>query len=247
MKKKLFKIIDIILIVLLIFLSFKIMPIIIDYYNLYKNKENNIKLIENKEIINPNWEELKKINDDIVGILYIPNTNIYNLITQTDNNEYYLTHDAYKNQNQFGSLFLDYQNDSDFSDFENVVSAHSVLGNNIMFSELKKFLKKDFFDKNKELYLLTPNGNYKGEIFLSKKIDKDTFSYQKKINNNNYELEEFKSRIMENNSQNRDIDLEIDDKILTLYTCDLDEGLNDNDRILIYAKLKNYQDSITKK
>ena len=245
MKKKLLKIIDLILVIILIILLFKIVPVIIDYYNLYQNKENNIQFIESNQTINPNWDELKKINEDIVGILYIPNTNIYNIITQGKDNQYYLTHDIYKNENQFGSLFLDYQNSSDFSDFQNVISAHSVLGNNIMFSQLKNYLKKDFFEKNQVLYLLTPNGNYQGQIFLAKKINKEQFNYQKSINNQ--ELENFKKTISENAIQQRNIDLTINDKILTLYTCDLDEGLNDDERILIYAKLKNYQDPIEKK
>lgn len=60
-------------------------------------------------VIQGNFEELLEINSDIVGWLTIDG--VVNLpVMQTDDNEYYLTHDFYNNPSKTGALYVDYHN-----------------------------------------------------------------------------------------------------------------------------------------
>lgn len=60
-------------------------------------------------VIQGNFEELLAINSDIVGWLTIDG--VVNLpVMQTDDNEYYLTHDFYNNPSKTGALYVDYHN-----------------------------------------------------------------------------------------------------------------------------------------
>lgn len=66
--------------------------------------------------ISPAFTSLNKINSDIIGWIYIPDTDINYPITQTDNNDYYLSHLVNKSSNENGAIFADHKNSPDFSD-----------------------------------------------------------------------------------------------------------------------------------
>ena len=51
--------------------------------------------------------ELKKENEDIIGWLEIPDTNINFPVLQTNDNAYYMTHTYKKEESKDGSIFLD--------------------------------------------------------------------------------------------------------------------------------------------
>ena len=46
-------------------------------------------------------------NSDIVALLDIPNTNINTVVPRGEDNEFYMTHNYLKEENTYGSLFLD--------------------------------------------------------------------------------------------------------------------------------------------
>lgn len=78
-------------------------------------------------LINVDFRELKNKNNDTVAWINVNNTNINYPVVQTDNNDYYLTHSFDKTNNEAGWVFLDYRNDSSFSDKNTIVYAHSRL------------------------------------------------------------------------------------------------------------------------
>ena len=228
------KIINIFLLIIFSISSLYIFNLINDYNDTNKYKQT---IITNDNNINTNNLNNKLfVNKNILAYIYIPNTNINYPITQANNNEYYLNHDVDNKYNKFGSIFIEYSNNNDFSDFETVVSGHSVLGMNIMFSELKNFLNKEFFNENEYFYIITPNKIYKNKIFVAKKQIGDTITFNKKVNELN--INNIIKNIYDNSWNSRDININENDHILTLYTCDLDQGLNDKDRILIYSRME---------
>ena len=77
----------------------KIISITIIILLLFNTKSQNIEIT--KEIQNQN----------IIGKIIIPGTNINEDITQYKNNEYYLTHDNNGNYDPKGTIFMDYRND----------------------------------------------------------------------------------------------------------------------------------------
>ena len=83
-----------------------------------ENSQSNTQVENDKQVID--FEKLKSINPDVVAWIKIDGTTIDYPIMQTTNNEYYLKKDIYNNYEQCGSIFLDYKNNSNFTD-KNIV------------------------------------------------------------------------------------------------------------------------------
>ena len=83
----------------------------------YNKKQVTVKyekIANNVEETNVILEYQKQFNnDDILGELSIPNTNLKVPVAQSSNNEYYLNHLLDKSYNTLGSIFLDYRNNMD--------------------------------------------------------------------------------------------------------------------------------------
>lgn len=57
------------------------------------------------------FDAIKKQNNDVVGWLEIKGTEVNNPVYQTNDNDFYITHDMNKESNSYGALFLDYRCD----------------------------------------------------------------------------------------------------------------------------------------
>lgn len=110
------------------------------------------------------FEALREINPDIVGWIYIEGTEINYPVVQGEDNSYYLKHLFTGEWNSSGCVFLDSRNRKDFSDMNNVIYGHHMK-NGSMFSGLDSYKKQEFFDEHPTVLILTPDQNYKVEIF----------------------------------------------------------------------------------
>lgn len=109
------------------------------------------------------WDELKKINKDIIGWIEIPNTNI-NYPILKDENLYYLNHNFERKNNKNGSIFI--RNQDLLKNQEIIIYGHNMK-NGTMFSELGEYLNQDFFEKNSKIYIYTKENTYEGNIFAA--------------------------------------------------------------------------------
>lgn len=64
-------------------------------------------------LINVNFDELLKINNETKGWIQVNGTNINYPFVQTSNNDYYLNHSFNKSYNQAGWVFMDYRNNTE--------------------------------------------------------------------------------------------------------------------------------------
>jgi len=90
-----------------------------------------------------------EVNEDIVGWLTIPDTQIDYPFVISQDNDYYLRRDLYGNYALAGTIFMDYRcyTDtvrSDFTDFNTVIYGHNM-NNGSMFGELSLFADEGFF------------------------------------------------------------------------------------------------------
>ncbi len=99
---------------------------------------------EEAEIQRKRLEELIAINEDGIGWITVPNTNINFPVLQTDNNSYYLKHDLYHKSTIYGVPFVDYE-----CDVEN--GAHTIIYGHTMgristemFSQLQGYDNPDY-------------------------------------------------------------------------------------------------------
>lgn len=99
---------------------------------------------------------LKAEHPDIYAWVTIPDTGINHPIVQSvSDDNYYLYHDLDGNYTIYGSVFTQSMNATDFSDPVTVVYGHHT-DNGTMFSDLRKFTDKDYFDAHDEMYVYTP-------------------------------------------------------------------------------------------
>ena len=132
-----------------------------DILEIKESEESNIKLIEQviteeNNVKKINWEELEKLNKDIIGWIKIENTNINYPILKDNENLKYLKHSFNGKYNNNGSIFT--LNSNPFQENETIIYGHNMR-NGMMFSQLGKYMEKEFLDKNSTFEIYTKNQN----------------------------------------------------------------------------------------
>lgn len=222
MKKNMRRLIQLVLICIFLYSGYKWVQIKVLNY---KEKQLNEKMEQKvsipkgnkKDKIKIDFDALKEINDDIFGWIYLEDTDISYPVVQGKDNEFYLNHTADKQYNYVGSVFLDYRNKKDFSDYNSFIYGHNVKHGTI-FAELENYLDKDFFDSHPYIYFFTPEKNYRLEVFSMYSTDKYSDSYQFEIGNDE-EYALYLQKIKDRSTYQNDVKVTTEDRIITLSTC----------------------------
>lgn len=198
-----------------------------------ENKKDDYYEFIKTDMMNVNFDELKKQNNDTVGFIKVNNTNVNYPIVQAKDNSYYLTHAFDKAKNSAGWVFADYR--SNMTDFgkNTVIYGHSR-SNQTVFGSLKKVLKKSWYSnkENHVIKLSTPEENTLWQIVSIYTIKPESYYITTKFSNNQFK--EFIKTIKERSEINFTGSLNENDKILTLSTCENAAGTT---RLVIHAKL----------
>ena len=190
----------------------------------------------NTSFLSIDYSKLREKNKDIIGWVKVNSTNINYPVVQYSDNEYYLTHDLYKNYNGGGWVFLDYRNKNDFNNKNSIIYAHGR-ENKTMFGTLKNILNKEWY-QNKDNYVIKTSslsGSYVWQVFSVYKIP-DTNDYIKTNFSTDSEYQTFLNLITKRSIYDFKTNVTINNKILTLSTC-----FDDNSKVVLHAKLiKSY-------
>ena len=183
-------------------------------------------------LIDVDINKLKEKNSDTVGWINVNNTNINYPYVQGKDNNYYLDHSFNKKYNEAGWVFLDYRNEKNLSNKNNILYAHSRL-DKTMFGSLSKTLKSNWYNNkdNHIIRLSTETENTMWQIFSVYKIPEETYYITTNFNSDN-DYQKFLNTIKERSIHNFSTNLTTDDKILTLSTC-----YSDTERTVVHAKL----------
>ncbi len=190
---------------------------------------------EGKVVVNNDIAALTTINPDIVGWLKVNNTNIDDAIVQGNDNDYYLQHNIYREEDSGGWMFLDYTNNVDVVDDNTVIYGHNRYGNGVMFGTLNKALQSNWYlnEENQIITYETMYGTYKFKLF-SVYITPTNSTYIQ----TNFPLKEdkveFFNSLIAKSIYNFGVTLNEDDKIITLSTCQSDVS-----RLVVHAVLIN--------
>lgn len=122
------------------------------------------------------FDALQQDAPDAIGWLYALDGSVNLPIVQGEDNQYYLTHLPDGGYSSGGSLFLDYLNESDFSDEASFIYGHNMK-NGTMLQPLLEYRKQSYYDANPVLYILTPGQNYKLELFAGILTDLESDVY----------------------------------------------------------------------
>ena len=181
---------------------------------------NNKKVVKNKVIPKEKEDLVEALrkqynNNDIIGTIEIPGTEIYENILQTTNDEYYLNHDNYGNYDIYGSVFLDYRCSKDSKKL--LIFGHNDFKDATPFSNLENYYDKNYYENNKYIDIMIDNEKMRYKIF-SVYIEPKDFTYMNlKISDEKYknDLMKYKNKSM----YETNVEVSEDDKILILQTC----------------------------
>lgn len=102
------------------------------------------------------FEGLWAVNPDVVGWLSVPGTNIDYPILHTVDNETYLHRSLEGEETVAGSIFLDCDDEGDFSSLHNVIYGHHMKDGS-MFKDVVKFKEQEYFDQHRDIIIYTPD------------------------------------------------------------------------------------------
>ena len=169
------------------------------------------------------FSKLKEVNNAIVGWMIIDGTQVNYPIVKGKDNSYYLNHSYDKSYNSYGSIFIDYRSNENFSDLNTFIYGHYT-SNGSMFGELKKYMEESFYKEHPFFYILTPNGNYKVDVISAYTDDALSSSYNAKFNDlNDYQRYIEKIRLKSRYSTDISVNY-ILDRTITLYSCSHESG-----------------------
>lgn len=202
----------------------------------------------------------KAQNDDIVGWLRVPDTEIDNAVVQGTNNTFYSRKDELKRYSWTGSYFADFE--CTFGPTAEELSRSTVIyGHNInyddakdkeRFSQLFHFAEEDWAREHPYIFFSTPEEDMAWEVFAVSYTTTD-FDYIRVLKDSKVSDEQITEAQMiniVNEARERseydyhDVEVSGDDKILTLSTCSYKYGRRSDVRFIVMAKLVTEGDTI---
>lgn len=172
-------------------------------------------------------------NDEIIGRVSVP-PDIGYLVTQTDDNEFYLHH-GYKQENsREGAIFLDYRCDTKLEELKGhyILYGHHMK-RGTMFAHLMSYKNEDFFRENDIIRFDTLYADYKWEVFSAYVTGTDFYFIETNFSGDEDWIK-FLRTIQNKSMFHTDVVLEPDDVVLTLCTCTYEF---DDARFVIHARL----------
>ena len=188
--------------------------------------------VKEKPYPDVDFDGLKSVNSDVIGWIYVPDTEINYPIVHTSDNDYYLDHLVDRTQNPAGAIFLDTRNPSDFSDLHSIIYGHHMK-NGSMFAALKGYKKQDFFDGHKTGYLITQDAAYSSDFFAGHVANVEENAWQLDFDDA-ADFDNWIKSLKEISAFKSDIEPQYGDRIFTLSTCSYEF---DDARFVLSGKL----------
>lgn len=192
--------------------------------------ESNTEPIETAPI-SVDFALLQEQNSDIVGWLYCPDTPINYPVVQGKDNSQYLRADLNGKYLVSGTIFADYRNGA-FGEDANYIAYGHNMKNGTMFGSLVKYKEQSYYDEHPVLYYLTPDDDYKIELYAGLVVKRDSVIYSP--NPRKSEFAEFLTYAKEHSTFQSDVEITEDDTLITLSTCSYEYN---NARYIVMGKL----------
>lgn len=162
-------------------------------------------------------EALQAVNPDVVGWIYIPDTELsYPLLYGADN-DYYLDHTWDGVRNSGGAIFFDYRCAPEFENFNTIIYGHRML-NSAMFNTLKNYKDPDFWREHPVVYIMDRSGVHVYEIFAAWEPSVTSIAYTLDLSTEE-KRQEFLDTALEESQVDTGVTPGPMDKFLMLSTC----------------------------
>jgi sortase B len=164
-----------------------------------------------------NIEALKEINDEVIGWIMIPDSEVSYPLIQGADNSYYLERTWKKEKSAVGSIFLECQVSKDLSDFNTIIYGHKMR-NGSMFGSLEQYKEETYWREHPRVYIVSGQEVHRYEIYAVYEAGVRDLTYHLKI-----EDPEKKEEFIRFGKEHSVIDTGIEptarDRIITLSTC----------------------------
>lgn len=161
-------------------------------------------------------------NQDIVGFLGIVMEDVALFYAQGSDNYYYTKNDLYKKPSDTGAVFMDYRNSIIRDDLNTVIHSKDTSANS-SFNFLSNYSKKAYFNNAKEIITKDLYYDSVWEVFSFYETSNDFKNIQTEFDTLDdfyVSLQKFKN----NSIFKKDLELNKENRILTLTATDIDTG-----------------------
>ena len=210
--------------------------------------------------------KLLDMNEDVVGVISIPDTPVNNPLMQAEDNSKYLDIKIDGTESRSGEIFLDFRNHFDevgadgtlaFPNSDNLVIYGHNMKNDEMFGSLKYYQRNEnYYGEHPLIYLNSNYECYTYKIFAFFIVDAEDetdtkFDCWNKINfDDEQAFYDFVNEAKRRTLRLNDVDVKYGDPLITLSTCNT--LLGDRGRLIILARrvrdgedpLEGTQDSV---
>jgi sortase B len=201
------------------------------------SEDNNVPVIS-VDNGGPTEEEKQSAAEagETIGWVRIPGTGIDYPVVQTTDNEFYLTHNYKGDKDVKGAIYMDYRNDGIGQDRNYILYGHKMIDGS-MFSDLVYYVQDGSYERYFNNYNTVKYDNYEEEtewkIFSVYVVDLDKEEYYLYTNySEDKKFQEFIDRAYRKSILDTDIEVTIEDEIMTLVTCSF---WYENSRVIIHA------------
>lgn len=240
-KKVIKRVISALLLIVFIFSMYQVANIITSRIRANQLQEELVNLTDiekslheysGEEFINANFTRLLKINPDTVGWIVFNQINFP--IVQGPDNDFYLNRSFDRRRNVYGSIFMDFRNNA-FEDRNTVIYGHNVTSSRNKFGSLRVLLQNNYFEEDGTdiIRISTPTVNFNYQIFSVYTIETENYYITPRFNDG--EFRRFLNTIIRRSNRDFGVEVDIDDRILTLSTCHGGQGTSR--RLVVHAKL----------
>lgn len=181
-----------------------------------ENEDVNVAKSEEPVTISVDFTELKEVYGDVIAWIYCPNTPINYPVVQSTDNDYYLHRLITGEYNAGGTLFMDFRNSSDFSDWNSIIYGHNMK-NDSMFGILPDYMEQEFYEEHPVWYLVTEEYTYQIELVGGYVTAADSSSYD--FPEDAAGRDTLANMASRKSSFRSDVKVEEEDRLVTMSTC----------------------------
>lgn len=182
--------------------------------------------------ITVDFNNLLATNKDVCAWIYSPDTVINYVVVQGEDNNNYLHHKLDGTYNASGTLFIDCECSPNFSGANTIIYGHNMKDGS-MFASLHNYVDQSYYDAHPIMYISTPAGDYKLEIFSCFTCDFDADTYTLSFASE-AEYSAFLNKMVSQSNVKTNFSVDSSERIVTLSTCTYEY---DNARYVVMGKL----------
>lgn len=182
------------------------------------------------------FDQLRAINPDVFGWITVFGTHIDYPLLQGEDNQKYVYTNARGEPAMSGAIFLDFRNDQNLTDFNNIIYGHDMT-RNAMFGELARFEDSYFFETRRFGTIFTGTRHYGIEFFAFLLVDAHDFEIYNPTVTDPELKQVIIDRFFDEAVQSRlrvDVNVTTDDRLIVLSTC---TQTVTNGRLLLVGRL----------